>query len=56
MKDDGEDAETAATDSEILEQYGCDENPLAYMIEPKGSVLVTDEDYEMKEEDLENIL
>ena len=43
-------------DSDILELYGCDESPLAYMIEPKGSVEITDKNHKTKKEDLENIL
>ncbi len=47
---------SSVKDSDILALYDCDENPLAYMIEPKGSVEITDEDSETTKEDLENIL
>ncbi len=43
-------------DSDILELYGCDDNPLSYMIEPKGSVRITSKDDKTTKEDLENIL
>ncbi len=36
--------------------YDCEENPLAYMIEPKGSVKITDKNKKTKKEDLQNIL
>ncbi len=48
--------ESDTKDSDISDLYDCDENPLAYMIEPKCSIEFTDEDYETKKEDLENIL
>ncbi len=35
-------------DSDIMALYGCDENPLAYMVEPKGSVRITDKDHKTK--------
>ncbi len=43
-------------DSDVLELYDCDENPLAYMIEPKGSIKITDKDKKTTKEDLENTL
>ena len=30
--------------SDILKVYGCNENPLSYMIEPKGSIEIVDKD------------
>ena len=47
---------STSKDSDILELYGCGESPLAYMIEPKGSVELTDQNHKTKKEDLENIL
>ncbi len=44
------------TEDSIKDIYDCDENPLAYMIEPKGSVDFVDKDYETTKEDLEPIL
>ena len=41
---------------DILKVYDCDENPLSYMIEPKGSIEIVDKDDVTKKEDLENIL
>ena len=40
----------------VQEIYGSDENPLSYMIEPRGSVEITDKNNKIKKEDLENIL
>ena len=42
--------------SEIMQLWGCAENPLAYMIEPKGSVEIVGKDHKTKKEDLKNIL
>ena len=36
--------------------YDSDENPLAYMIEPKGSVEIADKNTVITRKDLENIL
>ena len=41
---------------DVLKVYGCTESPLAYMIEPRGSVKFVDKDHVTKKEDLENIL
>ena len=43
-------------DQEVLNVYGSDDNPLSYMIEPKGSVDIIDKDEETTKEDLEPIL
>ena len=40
----------------FLKIYGCNENPLCYMIEPRGSIEIVDKDDVTKKEDLENIL
>lgn len=40
----------------VQEIYDCEENPLSYMIEPRGSVEITDKNKKIKKEDLENIL
>lgn len=40
----------------IQEIYDCDENPLSYMIEPKGSVDIINKDEETTKEDLEHVL
>ena len=40
----------------VLEIYNAEENPLAYMIEPKGSVDYVDKNHVTKKEDLERIL
>ena len=40
----------------VQEIYDADENPLAYMIEPRGSAEFTDKNDIIKKEDLENIL
>lgn len=40
----------------IQEIYDCNENPLQYMIEPKGSLKIVDKEHKTKKEDLENIL
>ena len=40
----------------IRDIYDCDENPLDYMIEPKGSVDIVDKNYKTTKEDLEHIL
>ena len=39
-----------------MDIYDCNENPLAYMIEPKGSVEIADKDKKISKEDLENVL
>ncbi len=41
---------------DICKVYGCDEDPLSYMIESKGSIEIVDKDDVTKKEDLENIL
>ena len=41
---------------DVLKVYDSDESPLAYMIEPRGSVTFVDEDHVSKKEDFENIL
>ena len=43
-------------DNLVKEIYGCEENPISYMIEPRGSVEITDKNTEPKKEDFENIL
>ena len=43
-------------EQDVLDLYNCDENPLSYMIEPKGSVKITSKDVKTTKEDLENIL
>lgn len=43
-------------DDNIEEIYDCDENPLAYMIEPKAEVDIIPKDYKTTPEDLEHVL
>ena len=43
-------------EQEVLDLYGSQDNPLLYMIEPKGSVKIMSKDYKTTKEDLENIL
>ena len=40
----------------VQEICDCDENPISCMIEPRGSVEITDKKNKTKKEDLENIL
>ena len=40
----------------VRDIYNCVENPLSYIIEPKGSIKITDKDDETKKEDLERII
>lgn len=40
----------------VQDIYASDENPLAYMIEPRGSVEITSKGEKVKKEDLDNIL
>ena len=40
----------------VKDIYDCEESPLSYIIEPKGSIKITDKDDETKKEDLENII
>ena len=44
------------SNNNIKELYDCNENPLSYMIEPKGSVDIIDKDDETTKEDLEHVL
>jgi len=39
----------------VLEIYGCDDNPLAYMIEPRISVVLTGKDPETDPRDFETL-
>jgi len=41
---------------DIREMYGCDESPLAYMIESRISVELKDKDEELDPDDFESIL
>ena len=41
---------------DVLNVYGCNESPLAYMIESGFSVEFVDKDHVSKKEDFENIL
>ena len=43
-------------EKKVLELYNAEENQLAYMIEPKGSVDYVDKDHVTTKEDLERIL
>lgn len=36
--------------------YDTDENPLSYMIEPKGEIEIVDKDVETKPEDFKSVL
>lgn len=56
-KEDVKNGNTEKTDySEILELYGCDDEPMAYMIEPRGTVRYVDENHKTTVEELQNIL
>jgi len=40
----------------VKEIYDCKESPLAYIIEPKGSVRITDKNAKTEKDDLESIM
>ena len=42
--------------SDVLEVYDSDENPLSFMVEPKGEIDIVDKDDETTKEDLEHVL
>ena len=42
--------------SDILEIYGCDDNPIVYMIEPRISVEITNKGAKTDPSDYENLL
>lgn len=41
---------------DVLRVWDCDDNPLFYMIEPRGWVRAVDKDHVTKPKDLESIL
>lgn len=42
--------------SEIMKIYDCENSPLRYMIEPRGTIEIVGKDDETRKEDLERLL